>query len=163
MHRDDTREHELFCAWVAGFVDGEGCLTITRSRNKVGTWTFTPVVVIANTVRAPLDEIHRRAGVGSVNTRPRPAPFKTQYQYTVGSQNAQRFIRAIRPYLRVKGAQADILLRFVALDRSTSGGRRADQRANYAVRRAPQVGLYEEVRALNKRGMPLDDPLSSHP
>lgn len=151
MHIDPSRyEHALFWAWVAGFVDGEGCLTVMRQnwRARCHEPSYTAVLMIKNCERAPLEEIQVRAGAGGIATYRRPAGSRsrTAYNYSVWGESALRFVAAIRPYLRIKGPQADILLRFPILGR---GWRRPDA----ARIRAEQAALYAAIREANRRGI----------
>lgn len=103
----------LFLAWMAGFVDGEGTLTISVDRTVNAEPQYRTQLTVANTARAPLDEIAQRTGVGRVRTAwTNPRQTKPCFSWAVTGPSARRVAAAIRPYLRIKGAQADILIAF---------------------------------------------------
>src|SRR5262249_33043623 len=112
--QQDFISDELFYAWAAGFIDGEGHLGIARRRrrNGSGTWHYFPILTLSNTVRAPLDEFKARRGIGSVHCRGKVPGYKPVYCYVIAAQACLRLLPRVRPYLRVKGPQADVLLRF---------------------------------------------------
>lgn len=144
----------LFLAWLAGFVDGEGCITLTRSRNTCGNPTYTPVLIVSQSDKAVLDLIAARLGVGGVYRRngrkgtsmhKRPA-----WNYVVNGRAALAVVAALRPYLVVKREQADALLAYRPVARGVKGPR-DEQAARYAELRAPQEAIYLRLRDLKSR------------
>lgn len=106
-------------AYFAGLLDGEGCIRVKRQRKYWGPkqaldgWQYGVAVYIANTVRAPLDQVCTLFG-GSVarqSSQGREGQ-KPVYRWTIGQLQAERFLRAVRPYMRIKHAQADNALAF---------------------------------------------------
>src|SRR5262249_3729233 len=105
-------------------------------------------IAAANTVRAPLDEIRRRAGFGVITRRlPGPNGAKPVWQYRVQGANAVRLAAILRPYLRVKHEQADVLAAFAFLTKGRSA-------PNRDAERAAQEAAYRATRRLNSG----DDP-----
>ena len=146
----------IFLAWLAGFVDGEGCVSLNRQRNKAGNPAYSPALTIVQTDRAILEHIAATLCEGGVYTCPAVpvngyAP-RAKYQYVVNGRGALRVVAALLPYLRLKRAQAEALLEYEALPHGAGAGRPAsEQAAIYAALRAPQEALYLRLRAL-KRG-----------
>jgi hypothetical protein len=106
---------EIDLAYIAGFIDGEGCITIVRI-NKTGTkellW-HRPVLAIYNTNRDILNWIQVVLGVGSVCSASLGPPARKQcWRYSVSNSAAIRVIEKVMPYLKVKKLQAAILLRY---------------------------------------------------
>jgi hypothetical protein len=101
--------------YLAGFLDGEGTIGISsafakgRSRNP----SHFPHVMIANADRAVMEWIRDTVG-GSLDV-PRPSTHKPHwrpsYRWRLHGRNAETFIDALLPYLRVKRPQAEVVLR----------------------------------------------------
>jgi hypothetical protein len=129
-------------AWAAGFLDGEGSFTI-RSGNH---GTFTLVVEAGQIDPRPLLKLREMFG-GSVRLAPRYKPSRDIYYYNIGAKICADMLTVIRPFLVVKGEQADLLLQLRAL-----------MEAN--VTRGPltvqditdRVALKARITELNKRG-----------
>lgn len=94
-------------AYVAGLFDGEGCVTWDRG---------SPRATITSCYPHHLKWIKASLGYGSVVVHERSkGPSRQSYRFQVCGENALRFIVAIRPHLKEKAYQADIL---TMLDRS---------------------------------------------
>lgn len=104
-------------AWCAGFFDGEGCISIHR-RDRGCSIAFQIVVQVSQNDRRPLDAIAFRFG-GTVT--PSQNGYDRCHRWRTSFHKAEVFIRAIRPHLLVKAAEADIALDLMSL--TTSGGR----------------------------------------
>lgn len=137
-------------AWAAGFLDGEGCFKISKAPPR-GYNRFPSYTIGVNAVQvdpAPLEYLrllfggsfHRRSYVH----RERQAQ---SYIWQSSSRVALAVIDVVRPYLRVKGRQADLLRELYA----TTGrqGRRTDVSVI-----AQREGLYRAAKELNRRGVP---------
>lgn len=94
-----------FVAWAAGFFDGEGCVGIAR-RVRGNFIEHLVGVQIGQNTRAALDAICARFG-GSICKSRTPSGC---YRWRAHGGTAERFLRAIRPYLFVKGDEADCAL-----------------------------------------------------
>ena len=90
-------------AYVAGYVDGEGCL---RS-NKGGV-----DIQIKNTYPHVLYEIQRLFGgtVRVVNRKKRSPKHRTTFCFSIFGDNARYMATCLLPYLREKADQAHLLL-----------------------------------------------------
>ena len=103
-------------AYFAGLLDGEGCIRVKRQRKYWGPkqaiegWQYSIAVYIANTCRQPLDDACAMFG-GSVAEQSAHTN-KPVYRWMVGQKQAETFLRAVRRYMRIKGAQADNALAF---------------------------------------------------
>lgn len=142
-------------AYFAGLIDGEGYITaVWRAKCGAGRQnhtTFYIQIAVTMVERAPLDALSAAFGgkvyaLKAENERWRPA-----FRYQVTGAIAETVIEAIRPYLLIKGRQADkcMELRSVRLEggRSTPE-RRAEKEVEFDRRRK----LIDEIRALNRRG-----------
>jgi len=95
-------------AYLAGLIDGEGSIMLYR--RGVGA---AMRVTVANTNRALLDWCAVTCGVGNiVAIRQRNAKHKPGGAWLVNSQAAASVLEQIRPYLVIKGEQADLAFAF---------------------------------------------------
>lgn len=112
-------------AYIAGLVDGEGCLHAAvqkrlAARNVTGLRVdFTKCVTVQMTDRSVIEWLAEVTGVGTVT---RHAPSKRRcgtkpiWNWRIlGAGPIVQFLRAIRPYLRVKAEQADMLIELCEL------------------------------------------------
>jgi hypothetical protein len=88
---------------VAGYFDGEGCVTIAGTSVSVK---------ITNTYPGTLEVIQARFG-GSISVSPQDDPrHRTQFTLSLYGDNAARMLRELLPLLREKKAQAYLALRY---------------------------------------------------
>jgi hypothetical protein len=87
-------------AYIAGLFDGEGCLV----------WTTTARVHITSCWPYHLREIQKLFGFGKIRMFKNEAPRRNAYRWEVCGPDARKFVKKIRPWLREKAYQADIIL-----------------------------------------------------
>jgi len=105
-------------AWLAGFVDGEGCIFVDGAPNNHG-----PQVKVANTYLPSLEAIQEREG-GRIHEVRRYRPnHKVGYEWRLTSPEAiTDLLTRLRPHLRVKEVEAWLMLEFLAQRRVTPRG-----------------------------------------
>jgi len=134
-------------AYLAGVLDGEGHITVLRSKNAAcaNGIQYRPYINITNTSKALMDWILENFG-GSVKTvTKRDGNRKpVSYWYMTG-RNAASLIGQVLPYLVVKHRQAVLLLEFYAVK---SKGSWLDD-GELCRREA----LVNDLKSLNKRGV----------
>lgn len=95
-------------AYLAGIIDGEGSIMLYR-REKGAAMRVT----VANTNRALLDWCATVCGVGNIVMTERSNPkHKPSGMWHVNSQAAASLLEQTRPYLVIKGEQADVAIEF---------------------------------------------------
>jgi hypothetical protein len=147
-------------AWLAGFWDGEGSITIFTHIEKNGVRKIRPTIGLTNTdenVMAHAISILDALGTScNIQMKKSNNPkHKDAYQLTsMNMKYIQIILTAILPYLVCKKAQATLVLRYVTkkLQYIEKG-----QRPPYD---DEDVQMQVEVQAMNKRGKP-ETPLSS--
>ncbi len=137
-------------AYTAGLFDGEGSIGIRlqRARHSPEKRYHAVNLAICSTDRALVDWLRATFG-GQVNANHKENAarnYKDAWKWILLSRHAAAFLAAVRPYLRVKGPQADVALRLRAV--TGPGGRHLLTDAQFAEREA----LRMELRALNRRG-----------
>jgi DNA modification methylase len=102
---------EAMRAWTAGIVDGEGCITILKTKSSHSeSLSFPPVVQVRMSDREALDRLVEMVGskVGKAQMPPShlAARQRESWQWKVVSSQAAKVIAEIYPYLTVKKRQA---------------------------------------------------------
>lgn len=110
---------DAFAAWAAGFIDGEGCIRITRSyRKDTGYRTVFIEVSITQSSRELLDLFkarwggyiaHHKKGFKSSYTK------REMFQYKVAAKGAAKLLEDVYPYLIGKKQQAKYTRAFAAI------------------------------------------------
>lgn len=99
-------------AYAAASLDCEGFITISRHINSKGWQEMSVRIGIANTnyklMRFLLDNFGGREHAES----PRKLAKRVIYRWQLSALKATSFLKLIRPYLKLKSAQADLALKF---------------------------------------------------
>jgi hypothetical protein len=155
-------------AYAAGFVDGEGCISVTRSFTQArGRYNYGVCVVVANRDRGVLDWMQGIWGGWVVAISPHSEATRDCWNWrSPTGLSAKPFLTGLRPWLRIKGPQCDNALVMIDL---LQRGRRTLGRAPL-----PQSWLDEQEkhywiqRELNHRGTaafiakPMHSPRKIH-
>jgi hypothetical protein len=147
-----TSDRELTSSeagYLAGFLDGEGCLTIGRARREGyrSGWTYVALMMVSNTDLAGLECIAEMSGNGKIqlqDKRGKPT-HKTLYRLIFGAKQIRHLLPQVQPHLLIKRRQAELLMAF--LDLKESGQYRTDEYWRECER------LRAEIRGLNVRGL----------
>lgn len=102
---------EAMRAWVAGIVDGEGCITIMETKSSHSeSLSYPPIVQVRMCDLEPMDRLVQ--AVGSSYGKPQHPPShlaanqRPSYQWKVVSAQAANVIAEIYPFLTCKRKQA---------------------------------------------------------
>lgn len=96
--------------WCAGFIDGEGCLSLQRQSGRLSV-QFRAV----NTERGPIERLREVLG-GKVHRHPGRDPGRVDaFCWYCPQRELVGVLEALKPHLVVKRAQADAVLRFLRL------------------------------------------------
>jgi hypothetical protein len=91
------------CAYIAGLIDGEGTITLTREHRGENRRL---VVSIANTELALLDFVRQAVGAGRVTRKRVTSDAHTpSFAYRITSRQAVALLQQILPHLRSCKAQ----------------------------------------------------------
>jgi len=82
--------------WLAGFIDGEGCFNISRTRT-----TIFPRLLIANTNIEILEAIKEKYG-GDITSRQLNENWKTFNLYRASWKTFRSILSDVLPYLNIK-------------------------------------------------------------
>src|SRR5882672_2340266 len=142
-------------AYLAGFFDGEGSVTINRVKRADGrskTDSYTLHAVIGNTDPTVLVWAQSLFGGYLIPREPRNKRHRSSVQWMLQNQWALRFLETIRPYVRMKTTVVDVAINF----------QRA-MRKHGPKRTPPEVIAWREeqrdtIRLMNGRHKRTDDP-----
>ena len=99
---------QLTAAYVAGLIDGEGCLWVQNKKNR---W-FTPRCDMGMSEKAKpvLEKLHRQFG-GSLNLhRKATKKWEAAWRWAVSGKACLAMLKEIAPHLVLKGEQAKMML-----------------------------------------------------
>jgi hypothetical protein len=96
-------------AYLAGILDGEGCITLCQ----VGRSRYSTQIFIANTDERLVHWVHSRFG-GSIALRrkPKDSRHKPLWMWLLSGPSVEPFLTAVLPYLVLKHEQASLLLEY---------------------------------------------------
>lgn len=133
-------------AYVAGFLDGEGCIGLWQEqypKNRTGI-RFNPSCSISGTELDTLLAIRTMMGNGRISGEAGRPRRKTCYRLMLAANQIRRVLPQLMPYLILKRGRAELLLEY--LDIVEERGRQAP----WELRRVGQI--VEELARLNRRG-----------
>lgn len=96
--------------YVAGLFDGEGSCGLHYYRaTKNGKKYLRIQANITNTDHRCLDFVKAVLGFGwvGVSSRPKKKKWKIAYRFVVQHEAAKRFLKLLRPHVKIKGEQID--------------------------------------------------------
>ena len=99
-------------AWAAGFIDGEGCITISRRSPNGHTKSVIHqgVLMVANNHLPSLEHLRDIFGVGSIQRT-----GVRGWTWHVYSGDAKSVIESVMPYLVTKRTEAEIIMEYFNL------------------------------------------------
>lgn len=140
-YRRGARAQEMSlqdAAYIAGLVDGEGSVILYMHREVVSVRLY-----IANTFRPVLEWLTQTTGVGRVVAgRAETEKAKASWAWQCQSEAAETVLRQIRPFMRIKRAQADLAVE--TQERLRDPALKSD--------RAWQGEYRQMMKAMNRRG-----------
>ena len=148
----DISETEL--AWVAGFLDADGSISIRKQERGTVSPRYFIVVQASNRDKIALERLANCFGgkVFRVKQSIDRAHYSDCYHWHIASQKAARCLRETMPYLLIKRDQAINALKLQeCIDQGNKGyGQQA--LSQWEVQQREK--LYQIIRNLNQKGKP---------
>lgn len=159
---DNQQERLALLGWAGGIIDGEGNISLVIQRVKHGNEKIRPIMKMSNTDPVLIDLFYtvlKREGIpvwrGSPNRKIRNVKHKPQEQVKVdGFKRFKYFAEVMRPFVRTKRAQLDIVMEYITYRES---------RPYHEPRTKREYELVELIRKLNKRGLESSEAIRSTP
>jgi len=145
------RDREL--AYIAGFFDGEGGITIWRSppgNRSTRGYYFTLRAYIGNTVYDVLAYIQSFFNSGSICEQryKNGGRRKKQYRWTVAAREAADVLKQLQPFLRIKNQHVNLALDFQRRKHNTAPRRPlTDEEFEF------EEECYKKMKELNRKGV----------
>lgn len=135
-------------AYVAGLIDGEGCIHMENSRT-----TFRPRLSVGMTEPALplLQELHAEWGGTLYQQRQATERWAAAWTWHCGGPWAAVVLRAVQPYLRLKAGQADLAIETHAIWEGLQKGPTGQARWTPEAR-ARCSEIKAQLHALNAKG-----------
>jgi len=110
MYKEVKNMSQTDAAYIAGLVDGEGTVTLSRRHRSENRHV---VISISNTDRPLLEYVLNSVGAGKItNKRTSQTHHTPSYTYTISNRQALALLSQILPYLKTyKAKRSDIILR----------------------------------------------------
>jgi hypothetical protein len=125
----------LINAYMGGIFDGEGSSYIVKYTQGRGGLGYRPAVSLGNTFLPLVKALHSAYG-GTYRSREPHNGFLPMYEWELRRvADQEKFLLSVLPYLSIKRAQSNILLRFLRLNGEPNPAKRA--------------ALYNQIRQLN--------------
>ena len=124
-----TNINEVTRAYIAGFIDGEGCITITKSKKRrTSSYCYALNVVISNTNLESLELVQRYYG-GKIVKLQVHSIWVDRYALRIGTHKSHMLIKDLTGYFIVKRKQARVALIFMDIKKKYGGrlGKRCDE------------------------------------
>lgn len=141
-------------SYLAGLIDGEGCLSAWRYWNKNRTdcspyFQYSCRLNITNTSLELMKQLIQYYGGGYRMTRPANGKHKARYEWRPkGKKNLELLLLGIIPHLLIKREQAELLLEWVRLGYDTHDRR---------------FEIIQRLNNLNRKGSVTTDTPSGNP
>ena len=131
--------------WLAGLIDGEGSLILSRRKGKYG-FSFRPIVTIANTHKPTIEraaQIFKDHGLGVwiCTNRDKRGKYPPQFSvFVCGYKRLTTFLDLMQERLFTKRKQADLLRRYI----DSRGGGHCGIKTSQA-----EMDIATEIKKLN--------------
>jgi len=147
--------NSLFRNWLAGFIDGEGCITATYNKYLLNNYypSITPHFILGNTDKKIMYYLGNLFQI-KIKEKQRFKKHKILYEMRCESKKAVNILKLVYPYLRLKKKQAKLCLE---LYKTINYFRKTNKKGQFKKldKRTfkKRVLLYKKLRKLNKRGV----------
>jgi hypothetical protein len=139
-------------SYVAGLVDGDGCISITHQRAR-GPDTYSITFRIENTSEELLQWLYAVTGAGVLGNSSHEGAkwdrpnIKPMYKWNVYPKELREFLPQIEPYLVLKRERAQITVEWLKRSLVYRGRRTTDDHRRWKTKNCARM------QELNKRGV----------
>jgi hypothetical protein len=135
-------------AYIAGLIDGEGCIGIYRKKNRGNFIQLT----VANTDAEVLEWFRGMVHGNSIRCLKGSLDRgKDCYQLIIDRRRAYAVLQRILPYLRIKRKQAELAVKFKEWQETRRSGEISNQYNGHETKTFQE--FYDESRRLNRKGV----------
>ena len=143
-------------AYMAGLLDGEGCVGINKEKSRASAYPFTFAirVIITNTDYNVICWLKEKTGIGCAYECKKgfKENWKFVHRWQIVSNEAREFLQIIYPYARIKKEIIDLVL---GLERPEKKGKRYGKRTEKEYEN--QKETFNKAKEKNKRGKSITE------
>lgn len=138
-------------AYIAGLLDGEGCVGIAKQKTRTGKYdyVFQMRVIITNSCADVLYWVQEQTGIGLIYKYKKgyQTNWKPVHRWQVVSNQCRTLLMELYPYLKIKRDIADIVLQMPIIPnvRKRTGRLQGEY--------DQQFGVYNSAKLKNARGL----------
>lgn len=133
-------------AYIAGFVDGEGCFSIANNREHKA------MLYVVCTDSDTIQYLKTISGYGKITTTSQPIKsyWKQAFRWAVNSHDMIMLLTQIEPYLVTKKKQCHVMQEWLTTLRGWGGNK-----SNPLTKKEFEIrqDRYQRMKQLNKRGI----------
>lgn len=133
--------NEIDLAYLAGFIDGEGSISIFRSGNRDHC-----MFNIYNTNELIMLWLKQMFEGNVCQLKRTRNEWKQEYSWYIGPQKASLVLKACLPYLKLKKRHAELFIAYTETSKGRAGKSIPPEILSY------RNEILEEMKFLNKRG-----------
>lgn len=104
---------DLISPWIAGFIDGDGCITIRQHKKLDGSIAYAPLIAFSNNDKMGLDRIRMYLDKLCLRYSENTNKYNVTHVHVVEKNSCERILRDVEIYLVEKKPQASILRRYL--------------------------------------------------
>jgi hypothetical protein len=144
--KKDFKINKVQCAYLAGFIDGEGYIGLAKRLRKSGKYKdracYHSRMVITST-SLNIHQIRSNYGFGHIyKVKSKKINHKDRYDWIITSNEIRTFLPQIIKLLHIKNGHAVLLMEYLNLPRTKN-----------EVYRNKAENIYQKLKLLNKRGV----------
>ena len=149
-------------AYIAGILDGEGCISICKQRDstrRMGV-RYQLRILVANSEEWLLNWLKFSFGGRVYKAREADSTHKACWRWIIDSHQALEFLKLVYPYLHLKRGQVELALTFQQAKKRGYHTKKHKTDEEFALEEAQALLM----KGLNKRGrneQSIDAPLST--
>lgn len=146
--------NDINAAYLAGIIDGEGCVYVNRRKiaGRRKTPGYSVKVVVSITSYSLVEWFIKHADLTSIHYVENPGPNrKPKWGCTWNNSKAEWLLNNVLPYLVIKKLQAMLGIELLEHLRNTFGGKGKQVSEDNVVYRE---SIKQQISVLNKRGKP---------
>jgi len=134
-------------AYIAGIIDGEGCIAIDRFTNKeLPDYCYRLKLRVTNTNRWLIEQLRFSFGGNIKIIKPRNDKAKEAWEWYLAGESAVSCLKFVLPYLHIKKPQAELGIKF-------QSGKQGKGYYLTKERRILEEADWILAKSLNKRGV----------
>jgi hypothetical protein len=157
----DNQREAITLAYIAGLIDGEGCIRIQKQSEKTHNPKYTPQISFTNTNHQSVELISNFFGGAKIYIH-EPSKYgypnrKICYRtYKAGSTSVAIILKKLLPYLLIKEQEAKLLIEYTDNFKPASGVGRNVKNGRFigGRKRTPEESerrekIYQELKAIH--------------